>query len=93
VDVKAHLKITICNQLFLQDAVVEDDYFEMTWCIPCIVTNALSLHTVANYQQLVKKALKAKEPGVKILVDKLPKNAPVSIVTFSVRNDSYFNRE
>jgi hypothetical protein len=27
------------------------------------------------------------------LVDKLPKNAPVSIVTFSVRNDSYFNRE
>jgi hypothetical protein len=68
-DVKAHLKITICNHLFPQDAVVKDDHFEMTWCIPRIVTNALSLHTVADYQQLVKKALKAKEPGVKILVD------------------------
>ena len=81
VDVKAHLKIEICNQLFPQDAVVEDDRFEMTWCIPRIVTNALSLHTVADYQQLVKAALKAKEPGVKVLVDELPKIAPVSIVT------------
>ena len=87
VDVKAHLKIAICNQLFPQDAVVEDDRFEMTWCIPRIVTNALSLHTVADYEQLVKKALKAKEPGVKILVDELPKIAPVSIVTFSFQNN------
>ena len=84
VDVKAHLKIAICNQLFPQDAIVEDDRFEMTWFIPGIVTNALSLHTVANYQQLVKKALKAKEPGVKILVDELPKLVPVSIATSSV---------
>ena len=64
------------NQLFPQDAIVEDNHFEMTWCIPHIVTNTLSLHTVANYEQLVKRALKAKEPGVKILVNELPKIAP-----------------
>ena len=74
----------ICDQLFPREAVVEDDRYEMTWCIPRIVTNALSLHTVADYRQLVKKALKAKEPGAKILVDELPKIAPVIFVMFSI---------
>ena len=74
----------ICDQLFPREAVVEYDRYEMTWCIPRIVTNALSLHTVADYQQLVKKALKAKEPGAKILVDELPKIAPVIFVMFSI---------
>ena len=85
VDVKAHLKIALCDLLFPQQAVVKDDLYDMTWCIPHIVTNPLSLHTVADYQQLVKKALlKAKEPGVKILVDELPKITPVRFVIFSI---------
>jgi len=84
VDVKAHLKIVICDQLFPQEAVVEDNCYEMTWCIPHIVTNALSLYTVADYQQLVKNALKGKEPGVKILVDELPKIVSVRIATFMI---------
>lgn len=87
VDVKAHSKIVICDQLFPQEAIVEDNCYEMTWCIPCIVTNALSLHTVADYQQFVKNALKGKEPGVKILVDELPKIVSVRIVTSMIQND------
>lgn len=35
----------------------------------------LSLHTAADYQQLVKKGLKVKESSVKISVDELPKIA------------------
>lgn len=81
VDVKAQLKIAICDLLFPQLAVVEDARYDMTWCIPRIVTNPLFLHSVANYQQLVKKALKAKEPNVKILVDELP------LVRLSILND------
>ena len=84
-DVKAHFKIAICDQLFPCETVVEDDCYEMTWCIPRIVTNALSLHTVANYQQLMKKALKAKEPRAKIMVHELPKKiVPVRILMFSI---------
>jgi len=86
VDVKAHLKIAICDLLFPHQAVVEDDRYEMTWSIPRIVTNPLSLHTIADHQQLVKKALKVKEPGVKILVDELPKITLVKIVIFSIFN-------
>ena len=70
VDVKAHLKIAICDLLF---PVAEDADYDMAWYIPCVVTNPLSLHTVADYQQLVKKALKVKEPSVKIMVEELTK--------------------
>jgi len=80
-DVKAHLKIAICDLLFPQQAIVEDDCYDMTWCIPRVVTNPLSLYTVADYQQLVKKALKAKEPGAKILIDELPKIVLVRIAS------------
>ena len=47
----------------------------MTWCIPRVVTDTLSLHTEPDYQHLMKKALKCKEPGVKILVDEVAKIA------------------
>lgn len=84
-DVKAHFKIAICDQLFPHETVVEDDCYGMTWCIPRIVTNALSLHTVADYQQLMKKALK---PGAKIMVNELPKKiVPVRILMFSIWDD------
>jgi hypothetical protein len=74
-DLHGHLKITICDLLFPQQAVVGDDRYEMTWCIPRHVPQALSLATTADYNQLVKKALKMKEPGVKILVDEIAGNA------------------
>ena len=73
-DIHAHLKIAICDLLFPQQAVVEDDRYEMTWSIPRVVPQALSLASAADYDQLVKKALKMKEPGVKILVDEMAGN-------------------
>ena len=86
VDVKGRLKIAICDLLFPQQVVVDDDCYDMTWCIPRVVTNTLPLHTEADHQQLVKKALKCKEPGAKILVDELAKIAPVRIVMILTRN-------
>ena len=83
VDVKAQLKIAICDLLFPQQVVVDDDCYDMTWCIPRVVTYTLSLHTEADYQHLMKKALKCKEPGVKILVDEVAKIAPVRSVKIS----------
>ena len=77
IDVKAQLKIAICDLHFLQQVAVDDDCYNMTWCIPCVVTDTLSLHTEPDYQHLMKKALKCKEPGVKILVDEVAKFAPV----------------
>ena len=86
VDVKARLKIAICDLLFPQQVIVDDDCYDMTWCIPRVVTNNLALHTEADYQHLVKKALKCKEPGAKILVDELAKIAPVRYMMISTIN-------
>ena len=80
VNAKALLKVAICDLLFLQQAIVEDNRFDMTWSIPHIVTNALSLHTEVDYQQLVAKALKGKEPNVKISVKELPRIIPIRLV-------------
>ena len=77
IDVKAQLKIAICDLHFLQQVVVDDDCYNMTWCIPHVVTDTLSLHTEPDYQHFMKKALKCKEPGVKILVDEVAKIALV----------------
>jgi len=74
-DLYGRLKITICDLLFPQQAVFGDDRYEVTWCIPRHVPQALSLALTADYDQLVKKALKMKEPSVKILVDEMAGNA------------------
>ena len=60
IDVKAQLKIAICDLHFLQQVVVDDDCYNMTWCIPHVVTDTLSLHTEPDYQHFMKKALKCK---------------------------------
>ena len=87
VDVKARLKIAICDLLFPQQAVVDDDCYDIAWCIPRVVTNNLALDTEADYQHLVKKALKCKEPGAKILVDELARIAPVRNMMILTIND------
>ncbi|KAF9472493.1 hypothetical protein BDN70DRAFT_777965, partial [Pholiota conissans] len=72
IDVQAHLKIAICDLLFPNLATVDDNRFEMTWSIPRLVTNALFLRTDADYKQLVKIALKSKDPAARITVEELP---------------------
>ena len=43
--------------------------FKLTWAVPRIQTNSVSLKSKTDYNQLVKKALQAKNPAAHILVD------------------------
>jgi hypothetical protein len=70
IDMRGMVKRAVCDLLFPEQAVVDDDRYEMTWCIPRVVPQALSLTLTADYDLLIKKALKMKDPNVKILVDK-----------------------
>ena len=56
IDVKAQLRIAICDLHLLQQVVVDDDCYNMTWCIPHVVTDTLSLHTEPDYQHLMKNS-------------------------------------
>ena len=64
------VKGAICDLLFPEQAVVDNNKYKMTWCIPHVVPQALSLVSTTDYNLLIKKALKMKDPNVKILVDK-----------------------
>ena len=52
------VKGAICDLLFPEQAVVDNNKYKMTWCIPHIVPQALSLVSTADYNLLIKKALK-----------------------------------
>ena len=71
IDAKAHFKIIISNLLFPDQAVITDDAYKLTWAIPHIQTNPVSLKSKNDYNQLVKKALQAKNPAARILVDEV----------------------
>ena len=76
IDAKARFKIVVSDLLFPDQAVIADNAFKLTWAIPCIQTNPVSLKSEADYNQLVKKALQAKNPAARILVDEV-ENDPV----------------
>jgi hypothetical protein len=69
IDMCGMVKRAVCDLLFPEQAVVDDDRYEMTWCIPRVVPQALSLASTADYDLLIKKVLKMKDPNGKILVD------------------------
>jgi len=76
IDAKARFKIVVSDLLFPDQAVIADNAFKLTWAIPRIQTNPVSLKSEADYNQLVKKALQAKNPAARILVDEV-ENDPV----------------
>jgi hypothetical protein len=71
INAKAHFKIIISNLLFPDQAVISDNAYKLTWAIARIQTNPVSLKSEADYNQLVKKALQAKNPAARILVDEV----------------------
>jgi len=80
IDAKARFKIIVSDLLFPDQAVVADNAFKLTWAIPRIQTNPVSLKSEADYNQLIKKALQAKNPAARILVDEV-ENDPVRNLT------------
>ena len=71
IDAKARFKIVISDLLFPGQAVITDNAFKLTWAIPCIQTNPISLKSKTDYNQLIKKALQVKNPAAHILVDEV----------------------
>jgi hypothetical protein len=49
IDAKACFKIIVSNLLFPDQAVVADNAFKLTWAIPRIQTNPVSLKSEADY--------------------------------------------
>ena len=80
IDAKTRFKIIVSDLLFSDQAVVADNAFKLTWAIPRIQTNPISLKSETDYNQLVKKALQAKNPAACILVDEVEIN-PVCNLT------------
>jgi hypothetical protein len=71
VDAKARFKIIFSNLLFPDQAVIADNAYKLTWAITRIQTNPVSLKSEIDYNQLVKKALQAKNPAARIFVDEV----------------------
>ena len=71
IDAKARFKIIVSDLLFPDQAVVADNAFKLTWAIARIQTNPVSLKSEADYNQLIKKALQAKNPAAHILVNEV----------------------
>ena len=71
IDAKARFKIIISDLLFPDQAVITDNSFKLTWAIPRIQTNPVSLKSEIDYNQLIKKALLVKNPAARILVDEV----------------------
>ena len=82
------VKGAICDLFFSEQAVVDNNKYKMTWCIPYIVPQALSLVSTADYNLLIKKPLD-ENPNVKILVDKRAGNTVQNVwvvLIFSLTN-------
>ena len=70
-DFYACLKIKACDVLFPGQVAVGDDAYEIMFCIPHHVPNPLPLSTVADYDHLVKNALRQQQPTVKIIIKEI----------------------
>jgi hypothetical protein len=67
-DFQAQLNVQISNALYPKAAKVEYSRFKATYTIPRLVLNALPLLAPSDYDYLLKNALKAKDPSVKIVI-------------------------
>ena len=67
-DIHAHLKIKAGDVLFPGQAAINDDAYEITFCIARHIPNPLPLSCVGDYKHLVKNALHQQQPTVKIMI-------------------------
>jgi len=67
-DIHAHLKIKAGNVLFPGQAAIDDDAYEITFCIARHIPNPLPLSCVGDYKHLVENALRQQQPTVKIII-------------------------
>jgi hypothetical protein len=86
IDAKARFKIVVSDLLFPDQAVVADNAFKLTWAIPRIQTNPVSLKSEADYNQLIKKALQAKNPAARILVDEVENDLVQNLIRLTIQS-------
>ena len=67
-DFQARLNIQISDMLYPKTAKIDYSKFEATYTIPRHVPNALPLFAPTDFSYLLKNAIKAKDPSVKIIV-------------------------
>ena len=67
-DFQAQLNIQISDMLYPKAAEIDYSKFEATYTIPRHVPNALPLFAPTDFSYLLKYAIKAKDPSVKIIV-------------------------
>ena len=67
-DIHAHLKIKAGDVLFPGQATINDDAYEITFCIARHIPNPLPLSCVGDYKHLVENALRQQQPTVKIMI-------------------------
>ena len=88
IDAKARFKITtISDLLFPHHAVVADNAFKLTWAIPHIQPNPISLKSENDYHQLVKKALQSKNPAACIFVDEVESDLVPNLTCPAIRSN------
>ena len=67
-DFQAQLNIQISDTLYPKAVKIDYSKFEATYTIPCHVQNALPLFAPTDFSYLLKNAIKAKDPSIKIIV-------------------------
>jgi hypothetical protein len=67
-DIYAQLKIKAGDVLYIGQASIADDAYDMTFCIARHVSNPLPLSCVADYKYLVENALRQQQPTVKVII-------------------------
>lgn len=70
-DFHARLKIKACDVLFPGQVAIDDNTYEITFCIPRHVPNPLPLSSVVDYEHLVENALRQQQPTVKIAIKEI----------------------
>jgi hypothetical protein len=63
--------------LFPGQVAIGDDAYEIMFCIPRHVPNALPLSDVADYEHLVENALRQQQPAVKIIIKEIVRQGQV----------------
>jgi len=70
-DVHTHLKIKADNVLFPDQAAINDNAYETTFCIAWHIPNPLPLSCIGDYKHLVENALCQQQPTVKIIIKEI----------------------
>ena len=67
-NVHAHLKIKASDVLFPDQAAIDNNAYETTFCIARHIPNPLPLSCVGDYKHLVENTLCQQQPTVKIMI-------------------------